>query len=282
MKKPTVSVCIPVYNGRKFIGAAIESVLAQSFGDFELVIADNCSTDGTVDVIRQFTDPRIRLIVNEQNLGPERNWNTVAEAAGADLVKLLCADDVLFPQCLERQVGIMQSAANAGVSICCGRRVIVDEEGRPRLQRWGTVGLSPGRVPGDEAFRAVVRSGTNPIGESCAVMFTAAAFAKAGGFSARRPYMIDVDLWVRMLLTGDLFVDNGEPVCAFRVSGGSWSNSLFTQQSAQARDFFREQRARHPEVITRADCYSGIVMATILKQLRRLFYGYGRLRARLD
>lgn len=276
MSTPTVSVCIPVYNGGTFIAEAIESVLRQSFSDFELVIADNCSTDGTVALIERFTDPRIRLIRNETNLGPQRNWNIVVEAARGSFVKLLCADDLLLPDCLERQVSILSS--DPSLALCCGSRIIIDAAGRPHLRRWGTGGLPVGRVGRVPATRAIARSGTNPIGEACAVLFTNEAVRKAGGFSSRLPYTIDIDLWVRLLEHGDLFVDRA-PVCAFRVSPGSWSNALIRQQAVHGRAFMRLLREWHPDVVTRADVAKGVARATMLGYLRQLFYFWLRLRA---
>lgn len=85
MTGPMVSVCIPVFNGARFISAAIESVLSQSYADYELLIIDNSSTDGTVGIARSAAgrDRRIRLLVNESNLGMVENWNRcLAEARG--------------------------------------------------------------------------------------------------------------------------------------------------------------------------------------------------------
>ena len=72
--QPLVSVCVPCYNGAEFLERTLESVLAQTFTDYELVVADNKSTDGTVDIVKSFSDPRIRLIQNERNLGMALNW----------------------------------------------------------------------------------------------------------------------------------------------------------------------------------------------------------------
>ena len=72
---PRVSVCIPVFNGARFIAAAIESVLRQTFTDFELIIVDDHSSDRSLEIISGFHDDRLRVVVNERNLGAEGNWN---------------------------------------------------------------------------------------------------------------------------------------------------------------------------------------------------------------
>ena len=84
---PLVSVCIPVYNGEKYIGETIESVLKQTFKDFELVVCNNCSTDHTLDVVSKYQDPRIRVVTNEQNVGMVGNWNVCLKEARAKNIK---------------------------------------------------------------------------------------------------------------------------------------------------------------------------------------------------
>ena len=74
-QKPKLSVCIPVFNVDWGIGKVIESILRQSFEDFELIVIDNQSDDKTVDVVKGFRDPRIKLIINDTNIGPSRNAN---------------------------------------------------------------------------------------------------------------------------------------------------------------------------------------------------------------
>ena len=70
-----VSVCIPTYNGEQFVAQAVESILQQSFSDFELIIVDDCSHDATWDIVHSFADPRITVHRNEQRLGIPGNWN---------------------------------------------------------------------------------------------------------------------------------------------------------------------------------------------------------------
>jgi glycosyltransferase involved in cell wall biosynthesis len=70
-----ITVAIPVFNGQDYISLAINSVLLQTHKDFELLIIDNCSTDETVKIIQNFDDPRIRLVINDSNIGMVANWN---------------------------------------------------------------------------------------------------------------------------------------------------------------------------------------------------------------
>ena len=92
--QPLVSVCIPTYRGAVHLGAAIGSVLSQSFGDFELIIIDDHSPDDTAAVVAQHKDPRIRYIRNESNLGAQGNWNRCLSESRGKLFKLLPQDEL--------------------------------------------------------------------------------------------------------------------------------------------------------------------------------------------
>jgi len=91
---PKISICIPAYRGKRFIGAAIESVLSQTEKDFELVIVDDCSPDETAAVVASYADERIRFIRNTTTLGPEGNWNRCLNEALGRYIKLLPQDDL--------------------------------------------------------------------------------------------------------------------------------------------------------------------------------------------
>ena len=266
---PAVSVCVPAYNAGRFIGVAIESVLAQDFTDFELVVVDDASTDDTVQVVRRFSDARIRLLLNERNLGLAGNWNRAVGSAQGRYVKLLCQDDLLRPGCLAAQAAVLDDPANAGVSIVCAHRDIIDESGRVIVRDRGI--RASGRVAGRDALRRIARAGTNPFGEPAAVIFRADAFTRAGGFDGRSAYMIDLDLYARLLLHGDLFVIP-RPLAAFRISRGALSTTLARSQAREARAFLQQLRDRSPETITRTDLWTGQAKALALAHGRRLLY----------
>src|SRR5688572_2541323 len=108
--KPLVSVLITAYNREKYIAASIESVLAQSFEDFELVIVDDCSRDGTLRVAEQYLfDPRVRIAKNEQNLGDYPNRNRAAKLAQGQYLKFHDSDDLMYPHCLATMVMLLDA-----------------------------------------------------------------------------------------------------------------------------------------------------------------------------
>lgn len=107
---PLVSVVTPVYNGETFLAACIESVLSQNYSNLEYVILDNSSSDGTSEIIDRYArnDPRIRAVRNAELLPQIDNWNESMRHIGADSVycKVIHADDLLLPECIERMVDV--------------------------------------------------------------------------------------------------------------------------------------------------------------------------------
>jgi hypothetical protein len=118
-RAPAVSVLMTSYNRAPFIGASIESVLAQRFGDFELVISDNLSTDRTVEIARDYErrDPRVRVVVNERNVGQFGNRNRAAALARGRFLKYHDSDDVMYPHCLETMVTLLEAEPAAGFGL---------------------------------------------------------------------------------------------------------------------------------------------------------------------
>lgn len=228
---------IPVHNGVKHIREAVESALAQQGVDLEVVVADNASTDGTSSVLASISDPRLRVLRVDAVIPVEENWTRAVAASQGDFVKLLCADDVLLPGCVSTQVAALQGEPSA-VMAACARRII-DEASRTVLSARGLAGLS-GLVNGREAARASVRAGTNIFGEAACVLFRGETLRSCMPWSGSRPYVIDLELYFRLLRHGDV-VMQPEALAAFRVSLGSWSHALRWQQARAFMDLANDQ-----------------------------------------
>ncbi len=112
---PRVSVILPVRNGMPYLQLAVESILDQTFGDFELIIMDDASTDSTPDYLASLTDRRVRLIRNEQNLGVSRTLNKALSLARGDYIARQDADDISFPRRLEEQVAFLDTHPRVGL-----------------------------------------------------------------------------------------------------------------------------------------------------------------------
>lgn len=123
MTAPLVSVLMTAYNRERYLAASIESVLAQTFDDFELLIADDCSTDATADIARSYErrDPRVRLVVNDRNLGDYGNRNRAAGLARGTLLKYHDSDDLMYRHCLAAMAPPMAAYPEAALGLSSGR-----------------------------------------------------------------------------------------------------------------------------------------------------------------
>jgi glycosyltransferase involved in cell wall biosynthesis len=109
-------VVVAVYNGSLYLGETIQSVLDQTFKDFELILVDDCSTDNSVDIIKSYTDPRIKLVQNSQNLGVVKNTNLGIAIARGRYIAFLGHDDICVPERLQTQYDCMEN--NPSISFC--------------------------------------------------------------------------------------------------------------------------------------------------------------------
>ena len=197
---PPVSVLLPVYNGAAFVKGAIESVLAQTFTDFEFIIVDNASTDGTDEIIGEYAkDPRIRLFRNEETIFRLENFMKVAEHASRESrwLKYIGADDILFPDCLEKMVEAASWGDNIGiVSSQCydGDRMILGSLSPEETVVKGPLFLR--RLLLEEETRETIFS-------PASLMLSHEAFLKYGGFRTDI-YHSDTELFYLILNDYDL------------------------------------------------------------------------------
>lgn len=224
-----MSVVIPAHNGGDWIRDAIDSVLMSTFTDFELVIRDDGSTDGTRDYISSLKDPRVRVVFAATNKGAWENWTEVSALARGTFTKVLCQDDLIFPECLERQVAVLQSSAD--IAMVASRHKVIDSQGEVILPRHGLSGLTA-RLSGESALNISVLSGANQFGEPASVMYRTDAALPSLPFNPDYPYLTDLDMYRKVLSHGD-FVGLPTVDAAFRVSTGSWSKRLEQTQSSE-------------------------------------------------
>ena len=158
---PLVSVVVPIYNSARYLATTIRAVLDQTLGDFELIVVDDASTDDSLAIVAGFDDPRIRA--GAQRAQPRRRRQLEPRAwrrCAARYVKLLCADDLLYPTCLERQAGVLDEPGNAGVALVTAPHDVVDESGQ--AHHGARAPRQPGRLDGREAIRRIARARDEP------------------------------------------------------------------------------------------------------------------------
>lgn len=215
--KLKVSVCIPAYNYAHYLGAAIDSVLAQTFQNFELLVIDNCSTDETPELVAAYVkrDSRITYLRNEANLGLVGNLNRCVASASGELIKILCADDLLAPDCLAQSVAVLDNQPQ--VALVAHARRLVDEQLRSLAVRG--YGRQSVVLPGTAVIRKCLVEG-NLIGEPSAAMFRNGEGLPV--FSQRYRQLMDLDFWFSLLEKGD-FAYLPEPLGLFRQHAGQES-----------------------------------------------------------
>lgn len=269
---PLVSVCIPAFRGEAFIAEAIQSVLDQTWDGLELIVIDDNSPDGTCDVVRRFTDPRLRLLSNPINLGAEGNWNRCLEEARGKYIKLLPQDDKLSADCLRKQVAALEADTQEALSFCFAARKIVSPRGRVLFQR-AYPSKQSRRVAAEELMRSTLRAGGNLIGEPGSVLFRRSSADRAGIFDGSNPYVIDLDYWLRLLHFGDAFYI-AEPLSMFRISKGSWSVAIGRQQVEHFVALLERTARRCPEVLKPQDVLLGRLAARTSMFGRRCIYRF--------
>ncbi len=207
---PSVSICIPTYNYCEYLSYALDSALAQSRKDIEVVVVDDYSTDGSVALVKEYArrDNRVVLYENPQRLGLTRNFNQSLRLARGKYVKFLCADDVLAAQCVEKMVSAFEAEPSAMLVGC--RRFFFNDAKHVIGERG--YGRKSQIVDGRRAIHKCFFAG-NLIGEPTAVLFRKADFD--GGFNEDYFQALDMELWFRLLEQGS-FVFLAEALCGIR------------------------------------------------------------------
>ena len=218
MSNPVVSVLMPAFNAEQFIGSAIESILSQSFTDFELIVLSDGSTDRTSSVVRQFTDPRIILIESKDNAGLVIVRNRLVAMARGRYIAFLDADDTAMPHRLQTQVDYLDRMQ---VDICGGSYVSFYEA-------TGKIKASKQRYT-DADIRALLTI-SSPLCNP-AIMGRAEVF-KRFPYQAGKDYAEDYSLWVAIALAGYRFVNLKEKLITYRIHSTQTSQTQNTKTNA--------------------------------------------------
>ncbi|MBH0774742.1 glycosyltransferase family 2 protein [Nocardia bovistercoris] len=208
----SLSICVPAYEAGRTLEPTLRSILSQD-ADFELLVLDNASTDATGEIAASFGDPRLRLERNETTLPIGDNWNRAIRLSTGDLVKVVCADDILLPGSLNAQLEIMSDPRFA---ISSSRFQVIDESGTLLETGLGLPGLRGVHSPRSLA-RTIVRRGPADFGPTAAAMFRREHFDRVGGLRGDLVFPMDVDLFARVGQFG-LFFGLTEVAAAWRDS----------------------------------------------------------------
>ena len=222
---PAVSVMLPVYNTGRYLAQTLESLLGQTFEDFELVAIDDGSKDGSPAILRRYAarDSRVRVVCRE-NRGIVTTRNELLSMARGQFLAVNDSDDLSLPDRLRRQVEFLR--ANPAAVVVGGAFDMIDAAGR-RL----TTLRPPER---DAEIQKAALAGHCAICHS-AGMIRRSAMERVGGYNPRYTYAHDLELWLRLGEVGELANLGGEPVIRFRLHGGSVSENKREEQRAFCR-----------------------------------------------
>jgi len=214
---PVVSVVMPAYNAAAYLADAIESVLAQTFPDFELIVVDDGSTDQTAAVARRLAsrDRRAR-IVSTANGGPANARNAALGIARGRFVALLDSDDVMRPHCLATQIGLLESNPEASIATAnvINRGGGATFDGKPYWPR--TLGV-------DRVTAADIIAHEDAM---CILsVFKREVYEAIGGFTPEFSRNEDYEFWLRATLARFIVLRNYEPLGFYRRREGSWSSN---------------------------------------------------------
>lgn len=208
---PTVSVIIPTHNRAYCLARAIDSVLAQTYRDFELIVVDDGSTDATLDLLRGYDDPRLTVIRHETNKGVSAAINTGIRASSGGIIALQDSDDEWLPEKLERQLAVLRERPEVGVVYCDQWRIRGDERFVYPASR---VMPEDGLI-----YRRALDDALHNIGNQSLVV-RRELFDEAGLYDEALRKNVDLDMLIR-LSEHALFFHMDEPLVNYYVTGES-------------------------------------------------------------
>mgnify|MGYP005853802363 CR=1 FL=1 len=249
-----ISVVITAYNIEQFIGQAIESVLAQTYRNFEIIVIDDGSQDGTAEVCRRYGHNIIYHWQNNSGVAGARN--TGIRLAHGELVAMLDGDDYWYPEKLAKQVETLQQHKEADF-ICTDHRYLIDgkESCYTSFDRNAFVRELAVKQSGDSVIlrrKDLPRFFRNPFGHTSSSLFRRALLLAVGGYDVRFSVAEDMHLWFRYLAECRSFAAIRHPLIVYRIRNGSATRNPMArgnEQSSRAyEDLLHTLKAKHPDL----------------------------------
>ena len=247
-RTPETSIIMPAYNSARFIGASIESVLAQTYTDWELLIVDDCSKDNTAEIVDAFKDPRIHYQRNAHNIGAAETRNQALKIAKGRYIAFLDSDDLWTPDKLEKQIAFMQEH---GYAFTFSDYRIMNEDGI-----WTGKSL---HMPASLSYHQYLRN--TAIGCLTVVIDK----SKTGDFLMPNiKSSHDMALWLLIMKRGFKAYAIHEYLAFYRLV----STSNTSKKYKAAQDVWRVYRnVEHLSLCYSAFCFCGYALHAILKRL---------------
>lgn len=225
MNCPLVSICLPTYNYAHYLPQVIESCLAQTYQNIELIIIDDASADNSRQVVESFTDSRIHFEVNTTRLGLVGNWNKTLSLVSGEIIKFIFADDYLADDAITKFVQAF-NAHTVDLVFCASQAIDAKDMRLEVHQPYSESRYLSGRA---EFKRCLIKG--NYIGSPSVVALKTRALARIGNFSDIG-FHADQDMWLRVLFAGDAYFIH-EPLAFVRQHKDSETSRLMRTGEAQ-------------------------------------------------
>lgn len=236
IEQPLVSIVIPAYNNESTITATLESIRRQSYHPLEIIIIDDHSTDNTLKLVyeQQEQDDRIRVYHNDENLGMTGNWNKCLKTANGEFVKLVCADDLLDADEIEKEARAF--IENPSVNLVESDTRLIDGNGKKTgtFKRYHTAGIVSGKKVAKTSL-----IWNNFFGAPVNNLIRKSVLDKTGYFDDQFTYILDFEMWIKIACVGDVYIIH-ELLNSFRVRNDSNTGNLIGNN----RDVYVEEHRK--------------------------------------
>jgi glycosyltransferase involved in cell wall biosynthesis len=264
MAVPLASICVPSFNHARYVGECLDSALSQEFGDFEVVVADDASTDDTARVLAGYQHPRLSVFTQAARRGIGANWNDCVRHSRGRYVGLIPSDDKVRPNFLREQVAALEAHPEAGFAGCGVEQIGPD--GEPLGFNIRANGTRADGVAYTANAAALPRYLDGPKVALTGTLFRRELFDRVGGFCENMTVCLDWDFWVRLLEThGEIY--NPATLVQFR-----WHPTNTSGDATQYLQTFRESQEvfrRAGELLERLQGPRGEVLRSARSRLAR-------------
>jgi glycosyltransferase involved in cell wall biosynthesis len=262
-----ILVFVPTYNSEKYLRECLDSVLNQTFQDWECVISDDASTDKSVEIAREYEkkDSRFKVLTHEKNVGAAKNWNRSKENNFSYATKILCADDFLFYDSLAKQINLLKKF---NTSIVFSERKILLPSGRllhPKLPKYSQ------SISFNDAFSLYIKSGRNIFGEPVGALFNTKSLISSKTFNHDFELALDTSCYAS-IAHNEHVTFGSNIVGVFRVSKSQWSYQLRREQFFHIFEFIDHLIREEGIKISRFNVILGKVKVVVANMIRILVY----------
>ena len=262
-----ILVFVPTYNSEKYLRQCLDSVLQQTFQDWQCVISDDASTDKSVEIAREYEkiDSRFKVITHDKNVGASNNWNRARENNNSFATKILCADDYIFQDSLGIQLNLLKKFNTA---IVFSERKILFPSGRllhPKLPKYSK------SISFNDAFSLYIKSGRNIFGEPVGALFRTKSLISSKTFNYNFEFALDTSCYAAIAHNENVTFDSNI-VGVFRVSKSQWSYQLRREQFFHIFEFIDHLIHEEGIKISRFNVILGKVKVVVANMIRILVY----------